>query len=119
MANPQLNEKQLEIARKLLIKIRKDIARLAKDDTSLIFAFNRHIRKRLEFDERGTPVVRRKIKNLMWKRQKGMCAICKKELPEKYTELDRFDAKAGYIETNVQLVHHECHINSQAEKGYK
>ncbi len=119
MANPQLNSSQLEQANKEINRIRKDIDRLAKNDPDLIFAFRRKIQRTLMHDERGKPVERRKLKDTMWKKQRGLCAICKEELPEKYTELDRYVAKKGYVEGNVRLVHRECHIKSQSEKGYK
>ena len=34
------------------------------------------------------------------------------------SELDRFEAYPGYVESNVRLVHHECPIQDQASKGY-
>ena len=71
------------------------------------------------YDERGKPAQRGKLKNFMWKKQKGVCSICKKELPMKDIELDRFEAIKGYVEENVRLIHHDCHLKSQAEKGYK
>jgi hypothetical protein len=40
------------------------------------------------------------------------------ELPQKGSELDRTEAFHGYVESNVRLVHHECHVSDQAKKGY-
>jgi hypothetical protein len=37
-----------------------------------------------------------------------MCPICSKQLPEKYAELDRFGASAGYTVENTRLVHHRA-----------
>jgi hypothetical protein len=42
----------------------------------------------LEFDERGTPAQRRKLHELKWKTQKGICALCPNELPIRGAELD-------------------------------
>jgi hypothetical protein len=50
--------------------------------------------------------------------QKGLCAKCGKELPERGSELDRIKAMDGYTEKNTRLVHHECHRESQEEKGF-
>jgi len=119
MPNPQLNEIQLKQANILLDKIRKEIKTLAGNDTELIFAFRRKIRKMLMYDERGTPITRRKLKDLMWKRQKGICPVCKKELPEKYAVLDRFKAIKGYTEENVRLICSDCDKKIQEDRGYK
>lgn len=60
------------------------------------------------------------MKDLKWKIQKGICAICGKELPVKGAELDRTEAKKGYMDPdNVRLVHQECHRADQEKKGYK
>jgi len=34
------------------------------------------------------------------------------------SELDRVNAMDGYTEQNTRLVHHECHVKSQEEKGF-
>ena len=55
----------------------------------------------------------------MWKKQKGICPSCGKELPLKYTVLDRFEAIKGYVEENVRLLCVDCDKKIQEERGYK
>jgi hypothetical protein len=68
--------------------------------------------------ERSTPAARNKLKTLMFKKQNGICALCNKPLVQKGSELDRSNAFYGYVESNVRLVHHECHVADQERKGY-
>lgn len=83
-----------------------------------MFAYRRKIFKELTYDERSKPIVRRKLKNEKWKEQRGLCAICGKELPEAYTVLDRLSAAEGYTKKNTRLIHQECDVAHQASKGY-
>jgi hypothetical protein len=94
------------------------LTRLSADDPELLFALRRRLLVKLTHDERGTPAHRNKIKRLKMIEQDGKCPICSKALPEKYAELDRFKASAGYTLDNTRLVHHECHISDQAKKSY-
>ncbi len=55
----------------------------------------------------------------MWKKQKGICPICGKELPLKYAVLDRAEAIKGYVEENVRLICPDCDKNIQQERRYK
>ncbi len=119
MPNPQLNKSQLKQAKELLDEIRGKIKALTKNDPKLIFAFRRKVRKELMYDERSTPVQRRKLKDLMWKKQKGICPVCGKELPPKYAILDRTEAIRGYVEENVRLICPDCDKKIQQERGYK
>ncbi len=119
MSNPQLNKSQLKQAKELLSEIRDKIKTLANNDSSLVFAFRRKIRKELMYDERSTPVQRKKLKDLMWKKQKGICPICGKELPLKYAVIDRAEAIKGYVEENVRLICPDCDKNIQQERRYK
>jgi len=119
MPNPQLNKSQLQQAQKLLNKVRSEINVLANNDPNLIFAFRRKIRKELMYDERSKPVQRKKLKDLMRKKQKGICPLCGKELPSKYAVLDRFEAIKGYTEKNVRLICPDCDKRVQEERGYK
>ena len=43
-----------------------------------------------------------------------------KRFPEngRYAQLDRLKAQEGYTSENTRLVHHQCHIADQQEKGY-
>jgi hypothetical protein len=115
---PRLSKDDLDAVRPILETLREQLLALAGDDTVRLHSLRRYLAKRLEFDERGTPAQRRKLKDLMWKRQRGICAECGEELPESETELDRVVAHIGYVEDNVRLVHHVCHRKSQAERKF-
>ena len=118
MANRQLNPEELEVARSLLDEIRAKLAKLAGDDRELLFAYRRKIYKELGYDERSKPTVRRALKDKKWKEQRGLCAICNKELPATYTVLDRLNAVDGYTAENTRLIHQECDVSYQQSKGY-
>ena len=83
-----------------------------------MWALRRKLAKELVYLERSTPMARRKLKELMFKKQGGVCPMCQEQLPEKGAELDRTEAYLGYTEANVRLVHHHCHVADQASKGY-
>jgi UTP:GlnB (protein PII) uridylyltransferase len=119
MPNRQLNPHELLSANALLNEIRSKLKTLSEGDDELLFAYRRKVYKELTYDEREKPSVRRKLKDLKWKEQRGLCAICEKELPQTYTVLDRTIAKDGYSQENTRLVHQECDIANQALKGYK
>ena len=119
MANPTLNQKQLSKVKKLLEEIREKISELSHNDSKLIFAFKRKIYKELMYDERGKPMERKNLKNLLWKKQKGFCFECKGALPEKGAILDRVKAIKGYNEKNVNLICSECDKKIQEKRGYK
>jgi hypothetical protein len=93
----------------ILAKLRVELEEAAGDNEAILFSMKRYIAKRLEFDERGTPTQRRKLKEHKWKSQRGLCAVCKENLPERGAELDRFVAMDGYTKDNTQLVCHACH----------
>lgn len=119
MPNPQLNKSQLQQAKELLDEIRGKIKTLAKNKPDLIFAFRKKIRKELTYDERSKPAQRRKLKELMRKKQKGVCPICRKKLPLKYAVLDRTEAIKGYVEENVKLICPNCDRKIQKRRGYR
>jgi hypothetical protein len=73
----------------------------------------RYILKRLEFDERGTPTHRRKLKDLKRKFQHGLCYECAEPLPVKGAELHRLSAIEGYTEANTRLLCRACHQKAQ------
>jgi len=116
--NRNLNSDELRLANELLKDIRQRLTELAAGDPLLLFAYRRKIVKELGYDERGKPGVRGKLKALKWGLQQGMCAHCGKELPLKYSELDRKNAADGYTPENTDLVHANCHQARQAAKGY-
>ena len=84
----------------------------------LLFAYRRKVIKELGYDERGKPVARAKLKAMKWGQQNGKCAHCKKDMPLKYSELDRLNAADGYTPENTELVHAQCHQERQANKRY-
>jgi hypothetical protein len=110
---PELPPSDREKAILLLTHLREQIRLAANDNPDLIFQIKRYIAKRLEFDERGTPTQRRKLKDLMRKRQHGLCALCQTKLPERGAELDRFVAIEGYTAANTQLLCRDCHHATQ------
>ena len=110
MPNRNLNADELKSASALLADIRKRLGELAAGDPLLLFAYRRKVMKELGYDERGTPMARRKLKALKWKKQEL--------LPLKYSELDRKNAPDGYTSENTDLVHAKCHQDRQAAKRY-
>lgn len=118
MPNRQLSPEELVIANMLLAEIRTKLEALSGGNRDLLFAFRRKVYKELTYDERSKPTVRRKLKNDKWKEQKGLCAICRKELPTTYTVLDRSNAADGYTSENTRLIHQECDVSHQVSKGY-
>jgi hypothetical protein len=118
MPNRNLNSDELKRANELLAGVRRQLSALAGDDPLLLFAYRRKVIKELGYDERGKPMVRAKLKALKWGQQNGVCAHCGESLPQKYSELDRKEAAAGYTAENTELVHAKCHQERQASKGY-
>lgn len=118
MANRQLTAAELEQANKLLVEIRSKLEAMGRGDKDLLFAFRRKVSKELTYDERSKPMARRKLKDKKRKEQRGLCAICRKDLPERYTVLDRLNAADGYTIKNTRLIHRECDAKQQEEKGY-
>jgi hypothetical protein len=119
MPNPQLtNEQRERLFKPLFDLVRAELQRLSEGDTNLLWALRRKLAKELVYLERGTPAHRNKLKALMWEKQNGVCALCEKSMPQKNSELDRCEAVLGYIESNVRLLCHDCHINDQDKKKY-
>ena len=118
MPNRQLTPDELIRANSLLAEIRVRIEGLSNGDHELLFAYRRKIFKELTYDERDKPAVRRKLNGQKWKEQRGLCALCGKELPETYTVLDRLNAVDGYTKENTRLIHQQCDVAHQASKGY-
>src|SRR3954466_11797186 len=118
MPNRNLNTEELKRANDLLKEIRTRLDTLAGEDKLLLFAYRRKIAKELQYDERGKPGARGKLKSLKWGLQSRKCAECGEEMPLKYSELDRKNAADGYTEDNTELVHAKCHQARQAAKGY-
>ncbi|WP_433974948.1 hypothetical protein [Tunturiibacter lichenicola] len=113
-----LSDEDRAAAIAILDELRGRIAAVAGEDRERLFQMRRYILKRLEFDERGTPTQRRKLKDAKRKSQRGLCALCQSPLPDRGAELDRFRAIDGYTARNTQLVCHTCHQKAEAERGY-
>lgn len=119
MDNPQLTKEQrAQLFVPLFDCVKLKLHDLSSGDARLMWALRRKLAKELIYIERGTPAVRNKLKTLMWEKQNYNCALCHQPMQKNGSELDRFEAYLGYVESNVQLVHHECHINDRAGKGY-
>ncbi len=119
MANPRLTKEQRdELFAPLLKRVLTDLEESSAGDPQLLWAMRRKLAKELMHLERSTPAARNKLKALKRQSQKGLCALCGESMPQKHSELDRFEAYLGYTESNTRLVHHDCHIKDQAKKGY-
>ncbi len=118
LTNRRLAPDELDRVNDILEKARNQLQELAGADTELLFAARRRMVVQLTHDERSTPAKRNKLKVLKMREQNGLCPLCTKALPEKYAELDRHNASAGYTAENTRLVHHECHIADQKRKRY-
>ena len=118
MPNRRLTAAELQLANTLLANIRSKLEALSQGDRELLFAYRRKIFKELTYDERSKPMTRRKLKVQKWHEQRGLCAVCGKELPEKYAVLDRRNAADGYTKQNTRLIHQECDVAHQRSKGY-
>ena len=114
---PGLSDEDRAKAIALLQEIRSRIDAVADGDEAVRFQMRRYVAKRLEFDERGTPTQRRKLKDAKRKSQRGLCAVCQSALPERGAELDRFNAIDGYTAGNTQLVCHSCHQKAAEDRG--
>ncbi len=113
-----LSDGDREKAIAILEELRTRIADAVGDDRDRLFQMRRYILKRLEFDERGTPTQRRRLKEQKRRSQRGLCALCHGELPQRGAELDRFRAMDGYTAGNTQLVCHSCHQKAEVERGF-
>jgi hypothetical protein len=119
MPNPRLNADQSLLADKLLKSIRKKLEHLSAGDKEFLFAMRRKIYIRLMHDERGPSSHRMELKQLKIERQKGLCVICKKKLPEKGAILDRKKAIGGYTEKNTRVIHQKCDLAVQKHRKYR
>jgi ribosomal protein L44E len=118
MPNRNLDPEELKHANELLAFIRKRLERLSNGDPTLLFAYRRKIAKELQYDERGKPMLRRRLKAQKHAQQNGKCVHCGKQMPLLYSELDRKEAAAGYTLDNTDLVHAKCHQARQAARRY-
>jgi hypothetical protein len=119
MANRRLSSEELMKANELLSYIRARLDEASDGDKELRFALNRKVFKELSYDERGKPIVRRKLKREKWEAQDRMCAECGKPMELAYSVLDRHKAVEGYTPENTRVIHATCDYEGQASKGYK
>jgi ribosomal protein L44E len=114
----RLTDTERESAKEILESARQQIAAMAGSDAALLWAIRRYVYIRLQHDERGTPMQRKMLKMKKWMAQKGKCAMCNEELPERGAELDRFNSMKGYTAANTRLVCQKCHREDQAKRGF-
>jgi len=121
-SNRRLTAEELVFAGSLLDLIRSRIDELAGEDSRLVFAFKRKVAKELQYDERGKPSLRIRLKVRKRRAQNGMCAndrAPRHALPEKGAVLDRLRAEDGYTDANTRLLCPSCDAQLQADKGYR
>lgn len=119
MPGPRLTDEQrTKVFAPLFRRVLADLQRASGGKSDLLWALRRKLAKELTYLERSKPSQRKILKALMWGKQRGKCALCKKSMPLKNSELDRKNTVRGYVESNVRLVHHKCHINDQARRRY-
>lgn len=120
MLNRQLSPNELKnLASPLLKSVRKRLKAAAKGNAQLLWALRRKVYKELMYDERGKPMYRRKLKWQKIIEQKGKCAVCKKQLPDIGSILDRHKAMDGYTPTNTRLLCAKCDAKIQAARKYR
>ncbi len=112
-----LSDEDRQKAIQILDQTRAQIEAAAADDADLRFQLRRYILKRLEFDERGTPTQRRRLKDLKRRFQRGLCYECAEPLPVRGAELHRLNAIEGYTEANTRLLCRACHEKAQQADG--
>lgn len=118
MSNRTLTPDELLHANALLSDVRERLRELSGGDNDLLFAYRRKVYKGLTYDERSSPMIRRRLKEAKRREQEGLCVVCHQPLPEKYAVLDRLVASAGYTVENTRLIHQDCDVQTQASRGY-
>lgn len=119
MPNRILTEKEREkLFQPLISDVRARLKKLSRGDWTLLWALRRKLAKDLTYDERGTPMERRKLKAEKREQQKGKCAACRKPLPEKNAVLDRYEAMSGYTALNTRLICPTCDAKIQKKRGF-
>ena len=119
MPNRQLTPSELkELFTPLIAEVRGRLAKLSGGAPDLLWALRRKVAKELTYDERGKPMQRRELKARKREQQDGLCAICRKPLPEKDVILDRLKAMAGYTKKNTRLLCRPCDYKVQAKRRF-
>ena len=120
MPTRKLTKNEIEqLFRPLYECVSTRLGELSRDDSELLFALRRKLAKSLIYDERGTPMHRRRIKTLKREEQQGQCAICHEPLPRRGAILDRFEAMRGYTLENTRLLCSECDSRIQEERNFE
>ena len=112
------DDERKRLADPLIAEVRHRLKELSNGDGELLWALRRKLAKELGYDERGKPMQRRMLKLKKMAKQRGLCALCNNELPEKYAVLDRLKAMDGYTEENTRLICSTCDARLQEERGY-
>jgi len=119
MPTRQLTPHELEhLANPLLAEVREKLRALCGADEELLWALRRKLAKHLIYDERGTPMHRRKLKQDKLKEQQGACLLCSQPLPVRGAVLDRLEAMLGYTHENTRLLCPRCDAQVQEERKY-
>ena len=113
------DDERKRLADPLIAEVRNRLKELSNGDSELLWALRRKLAKELGYDERSKPTQRRMLKLKKMAKQKGLCAVCNSELPEKNSVLDRLQAMDGYTEENTRLICPTCDYRLQEERGYK
>ncbi len=119
MSTRKLTESEIDdLFRPLITAVRHKLQKLSKGEADLFWALRRKLYKELSYDERGKPMLRRKLKLVKRVDQKGKCANCGRRLPQNYTVLDRIQAMKGYTEKNTRLICQKCDQTIQQRRKY-
>ena len=119
MPNPILTKQQrATLFQPLFLSVLELLNGLSAGNPDLLFALRRKLAKELQYQERGTPRHRGNLKIIKRAEQKGLCAICKQQLPTKDAILDRLHAPNGYTAANTRLVCRTCDYDAQTAKRF-
>jgi len=118
--NRRLSSTELErIFEPFVSGVRSLLLALSQGDEAMQWALRRKLAKELQFDERGKPTHRRKLKALKRKQQTNLCALCAEPLPVEDVILDRLEAMAGYTAENTRLLCRKCDYKIQKDRGFR
>ena len=82
----------------ILEELRRQIAAVAGEDRERLFQMRRYILKRLEFDERGTPTQRRKLKDAKRKMSAWTVRLCHGDCRNVVRSLIGFKRSMGILQ---------------------
>ena len=119
MPNRKLTKTEIkDLFQPLYQMVTSQLLELSRADSELLWALRRKLAKSLAYDERGTPMHRRRIKILKRTEQQGLCAICREALPERDSILDRLEAMRGYTLENTRVLCRGCDFKIQLERKF-